>query len=93
MTESKEGSLKKYYVRRIVTMFLIASPCYIWSQTIVLLAFLGIAYVLPAEPYMEDTDTWVMSLQLAVWVTMFVIGWFGSKLLIVKPKITKEIII
>ena len=76
----------KYFSRRIIAMFLIASPCYVWSKTIILLGFIGLAYVLPDGDYYNDTQSWVYGMQLVGWIVMFTIGWYGSKLLITKPK-------
>lgn len=67
-------------------MFLIASPCYIWSQILVLFTVIGLFSILPEGDYLNDVEGWVMGLQLLTWIVMFVIGWYGSKLLIVKPK-------
>lgn len=75
----------KYYVRRVVTMFLIASPCYIWSQTLVLLGFVLIAKFSPDTISNIDIQFGASVFQLFVWVSMFIIGWYGSKLLIARP--------
>ena len=98
MTKYKIGILNtksKYYIRRIITTFLIASPCYIWSQTLVLLGFVLIAKFSPGTISDIDIEVGAAWFTLSVWVTMFVIGWYSSKLLIVKPKelqkITNEI--
>ena len=74
----------KYYSRRVITTFLIASPCYIWSTTFSIMILVGLSYVLPDETF-DNTDQWVSLLTLSSWIIMFVIGWVGSKYLIVKP--------
>ena len=82
----------KYYTRRIITTVLIASPCYTWSTTFSILLLVGLAYVLPDEIF-DNIDQWVSILTLSSWIIMFVIGWVGSRYLIVSPsKQIKEVI-
>jgi hypothetical protein len=75
----------KYYIRRVIATLLIASPCYLWSQTIVLLGFIGLAYISPDALVAVDESIGVSFFILLVWVTMFTLGWIGSKYLIVRP--------
>ena len=89
MTSYKIGSMSarsKYYIRRIIATLLIGSPCYIWSQVIVLLGFVGLAKISPDALVTIDESVGVHFFVLLVWVTMFVLGWIGSRYLIVKPK-------
>lgn len=78
------NSFFKYYSRRVITTFLIASPCYAWSQTFSIILLVGLAYVLPDESF-DNANQWVSILTLSSWIIMFAIGWVGSKYLIVRP--------
>ena len=82
----------KYYIRRVIAVFLIASPCYVWSSTFSIIVLVGLSYVLPDE-FFNNTEQWVSFLILSSWVIMFVVGWVGSKYLIVKPIIQQEEIV